>query len=465
MSTIRKEQIETYSASDVINDSGVAGATVDIALDNAASGGSLDLDRIFYVNSAGSDSDNGKSETTPFLTLAKAITETLLLSRGSATRVGIKLIGGMDVTTNFTIPDYTTIDAFDASFSCEIKGETESILNAGSIRGPGGASASISMTAGLSSFVVNAGVCDILGTLVKNTSASGTIVINAGTILGGTLALITPGSTGDIEINVAGNITADPVAVNGLWIHNGAGVITITANDIIDNQGGAGTSLTQSNSGSMLFNINRYLSPNHRLYAISSGGEVFVNARVWDDSFGGDVLTGNLELDIQQDSAFKTVIRNDDGGVRLETDHGADIEFSAQGDVLFTGSRFKLGPDALVYNNTRNLVNLTTTPVSAGTFNANGIYLMSLVAPGASSMTFIVTIGLNGSNLGFDLSNLAGGLSANPFVGTYDLTVNGYGGPTYEWNINLTTGISTLETNSGTATGTTVFSVLGVMHI
>jgi hypothetical protein len=77
----------------------------------AAAGGSLAQDQIYYVGDAGNDSNSGRSVELPFLTVAAAVAAVLTQSPGINNSFEIKRIGAGDITESFTLPTYTTLNA------------------------------------------------------------------------------------------------------------------------------------------------------------------------------------------------------------------------------------------------------------------------------------------------------------------------------------------------------------------
>jgi len=90
--------------------------------------GTLDQEQMYYVGKAGSDTNSGKSVEFPFLTIGAAITAVNAQVPGIANTFKIHVIGGGTYLsdTSFTIPQYTILDARDATIQANITMATES---------------------------------------------------------------------------------------------------------------------------------------------------------------------------------------------------------------------------------------------------------------------------------------------------------------------------------------------------
>lgn len=482
-------QVNDYAGSEIDNDSGVSGATVSDALDNLVVGGALPQQKTYVVGDSGNDSNNGKSRDTPFLTLAKAITEVNLETRGLANQWGIEVIGGMDITVDFTIPTFTTINAPEATFSCNITGALQTVINAANILGKSVGGACIrKATSGV--FNVNVDILQPKDKGILHTS-SGEIIVNVG-VIQSTNSIIDAGCTGEVYINCTGSIR--PQTSTTLFNHTSTGNIYITANEIIDNQIG-GVSLTSSGTGDIYFNVNAYSCPNRILYSITGGADIHFNGALFDDSFGSTTLSGgsHLLLNINKDGVNKSIIRNDIEGVLIKSvASGKKITCEVEGGTplicdpdQIRVEKITVGGDATIeptlvsvdkltsrdgdidigvsdFHGTTNtdFVGLSTGGVSIETFEEGCLYVIAIKTPDNDYGTFLM---LTGIFIGNAFTHDAGTASNLTVVespaGTFTLTVGGYT-PAFKLVINTGDNSATFATASGTATGTTQLKMM-----
>lgn len=106
-----------------------------------------------------------------------------------------------------------------------------------------------------------------------------------------------------------------------------------------------------------------------------------------------------------------------------------------------------------------SFVDLTTTPESLGTFAPGERWQFTLTAPNGDIGMFIHTSGFDavGNVMIVNAFALGWGVVESP-TGTYALTLINFA-TVYEVVINQTTGVATVATQSGTATGTTTVKV------
>ena len=104
-----------------------------------------------------------------------------------------------------------------------------------------------------------------------------------------------------------------------------------------------------------------------------------------------------------------------------------------------------------------SFVDLTTSPQSVGTFAGAGVYVVIVRAPNNDAVTFLLTSGVNsGTGFGYTSGMAANGTVSEGSEGDFTITIVS-ASPDYFLDISATTGLATLETSSGTATGTTLF--------
>jgi hypothetical protein len=97
--------------------------------------------------------------------------------------------------------------------------------------------------------------------------------------------------------------------------------------------------------------------------------------------------------------------------------------------------------------------NLTTTPVSLGSWERPGVYMVFFITPDGDSGSMLVTVGLNVGAAFTHIHGLESNLTVLKTAGTtFTVTVGGYS-PGYILVVNGGTNAVTVRTISGTATG------------
>jgi len=386
----------------------------------AGGGSALPLNNIFYFNSAGNDTNDGQSNTTAFATLPAAISAVNALTPTPSNRFEIRGPGGMEITTDVTLPPYTLVNTPATRYPCQVTGsDGSSLIYYGGLTG---------LSSGFNPCFAKTGTTDIFTVTAVNKieaqqdltsggSASEAIVINAPEIYLQGNQLVS-NESGNLFINCEGDIY-NSTGAGPIFSQTGgsAGNIYVRARNINENTSAGGPpSILISNGSTITLDIYAYNSPARPIYALSNNSVLNSNAVIWDDDFGTNTVDATSELNLN------------------------------------------------VMKRTQPFSNLGATPVNTFRFQKNRIYKIMVEATDGRVNVFQLEVGYNPA-IPELLSQLLNGAAAynGPMgvinylntAGTdqYTININGFAN-SYILTITRATGVATFAA-SGATTGTT----------
>jgi len=437
----------------------------------------FDKQNIYYVNKAGNDTNGGKSDDDPLLTIGQAITLINALTGGDipsqTNRYVIKIIGGGQYTEDFTLPNWVTLDAPAIVLKSNVIGKNGGTIIVNDWFKPTtGDRINLQITSptnGFNVFVKNFFQCADNGG-IKHTS-TGPVYFSATQILCDA-PLLPAGNTGNMYINFDEIFSAGPSVI----VYNNLGNLYMKGNRIRHTNFGAPTSVF-SLQGACFIKIiaNDLYSENDKIYSVQSGPVLDFECNTLKEGSASIVSGANVNSRITRNDNDKLLLRNDTFGLLLKSEGGGNtIDFEVEGGSPLTvrpnsvdlpvANKLGLG-DSHLMGNFQLFSNLGTTPVALNfEITRYTIYMISLRSPGNHTNTFLLSVDYNSNVPELVLNEFIennGAVTQGP-AGTFNILINGYA--TASFNLVVTTtgvgiGDATLAASTATTGSTRLYCI------
>lgn len=436
--------------------------------------GHLQKDNVYYVNKAGNDSNSGLSQDDPLLTIGAAITKVNAESPipGFTNWYDMKVIGGGNYVEDFAMPRFATLDASGATLGGNVTGVQDSVIKCAGWNAPTtGAQINIAMSGaqpdGMHVYVES---FFIGGTLegVNNTSNGAIHFHFGGNQFHFSGNFIPTTNTGNIYVHGREIVIADPAVI---WANINSSMELYLDCDLIHNNSSSSSSVIINATGACFIHgrVNRMLSDNGKIYALSSGPVMDLICNKLDEAVASTVSAADVNLMVTRDDDDGMQLRNRVSGVTIDAGAaGNTVVLDAAGAVTTMDNLTvaHVQPtitfnDSVLNSQDFSFVNLTTTPVSMGIFASPGSFEISIVTPDPHNAILTVKIGLQTSvAYSHGAFNASPNMTVTPGVaGSFTLALAGAANNfVLAWNTGSNDG--SLATSSGTATGTTTLRIV-----
>ena len=440
--------------------------------------GYLNQDQVYFVNKAGSNTNGGKSEEDPFLTIGKAILAINALTGGDIPSFNkpyeIKLIGGGEYIEDFTLPRFCAICGRGATLggNATLTQDTHIAVKAWNNPTTGvqinAQLAGGGQPDGASIYIDDYLIAGINGAFKNNnTAGNGTLRINCGgkIFFFGGAGIIPNGAYGDYEI-MAQEVLGDNINAMFNLVPSGGNTLNLYADiNYVNNTDNNAGNFTIFGQGTVFaeFRCNRMYNQGGRTYNVQSGPVLDIICNDFKEAVASSISAADVNLQVTRADDDRLTLRNDTSGILIKSAGGNITTF--EGPSTFPTSGTKIGVSEF-RSHSQSFVNLSTTPVGLSfTFTMGATYLITIEGINTNTNTFWISAdyNVNVPELVMSVFNANNGAVIQSPPGSFGITIQGLAGLLYILTINSVTGAATLEASTA-STGTTGLKILALSN-